>query len=182
MKKGINYWSFPKGLTGEENILTAMETAKAVGFDAIELAVFETGSLALDTSTSAIKGLASAAQDIGIEICSLATGLLWDYSLTSDNATVRQKGKEILHRMLEIAALLGTDCILVVPGAVDVFLTPGSPWSLTMWPMTGRCRRLARHSQRQKSMASVWPLKMSGISFFSVPWKCEPLSILSRIL
>lgn len=127
MKKGINYWSFPKGLTGEENIVAAMETAKAVGFDAIELAVFETGSLALDTDAGAIKQIAEAAQDIGIEICSLATGLFWEYSLTSDDASVRHKGKEILRRMLEIAALLGTDCILVVPGAVDVFFNPGIP-------------------------------------------------------
>jgi len=127
MKKGINYWCFPKGLTGEESIVAAMETAKAMGFDAIELSVFETGALALDTSPGAIKQIANAAQDIGIEICSLATLLHWEYSLTSDNATVRQKGKEILRRMLEIAALLGTDCILVVPGAVDVFFDPRIP-------------------------------------------------------
>ncbi len=71
MKKGINYECFPKELTGEKSIVAAMETAKAVGFDAIELSIFETGALALDTSPGAVKQIANAAQDIGIKICSL---------------------------------------------------------------------------------------------------------------
>ena len=64
---------------------------------------------------------------IVIEISSLATGLFWDYSLTSDNSSEREKAKRIVKKMLEVASWLGVDTILVVPGAVDVFFKPDFP-------------------------------------------------------
>jgi hexulose-6-phosphate isomerase len=62
-----------------------------------------------------------------VELPSLATGLYWSYSLTSNDSAVRQKARDIALRQLETAAVLGADTILVVPGAVGVDFIPNHP-------------------------------------------------------
>ena len=60
-----------------------------------------------------------------MEISSLASGLLWSCPLTSGDAAVRARAREIVRKQIEAASALGTDAILVIPGAVDVFFLPG---------------------------------------------------------
>ncbi|WNR43147.1 sugar phosphate isomerase/epimerase family protein [Paenibacillus roseipurpureus] len=122
MKKGINIWSFPGGTTVEDAIVLA----KKAGFDGIELALNERGHLSLESSESEIRSYRQLADEVGIEISSLATGLFWSYSLTSSQPQTRQKAKDIVKKQLEFAAILGVDTILVVPGAVGVDFIPDS--------------------------------------------------------
>jgi L-ribulose-5-phosphate 3-epimerase len=126
MKKSISYWSFPGGLEGKPKfgLKSCMKIAKEAGFDGIELAVAEAGELTLDSSKEEIKKITQAAKDAGIELSSLATGLLWDYSLTSSDDKTRGKAKDIVRRVLQLASYLGVDTILVIPGTVDVFFKP----------------------------------------------------------
>jgi len=121
MKKGINIWSFKRGMT----IAECMAMAKDAGFDGIELSLDQEGELSINSSDKDILQIKKMAEDIGIEIASLATGLYWAYPITSSDAKIRQKSKDIVKRQLETAALLGTNGILVVPGAV-AGLAPGS--------------------------------------------------------
>jgi hexulose-6-phosphate isomerase len=62
---------------------------------------------------------------MGLEISSLASGLLWRSSLTSEDAGTRKRARDIVKKQIEAASALGTDAILVIPGAVDVFFIPG---------------------------------------------------------
>lgn len=114
MKKGINIWSFKKGMTVAE----CMAMAKDAGFDGIELSLDEEGEISLNSSEKDILRIKKMAEDTGIEIASLATGLYWTYPVTSSDPKIRQKSKDIVKKQLETAALLGTDGILVVPGMV----------------------------------------------------------------
>lgn len=100
--------------------------AKEAGFEGIELALNETGELSLLSAENEIRGYKKIADQIGIEISSLATGLYWSYSLTSSNEEVRQKAKGIVKKQLDAAAILGVDTILVIPGAVGIDFIPGS--------------------------------------------------------
>ncbi|MEC0229016.1 sugar phosphate isomerase/epimerase family protein [Paenibacillus alba] len=120
MKKGINIWSFPSSLKVKEAIVLA----KDAGFDGIELALNETGELSLESTAEEIKGYRQLADETGIAISSLASGLYWTYSLTSSNPQIREKAKAIVKKQLEFAAILGVDTILVVPGAVGVDFIP----------------------------------------------------------
>ena len=43
MKKSISYWAFPGGLEGTKSIPAAFKEAKEAGFEAVELAIGETG-------------------------------------------------------------------------------------------------------------------------------------------
>ncbi|MDF2668824.1 MAG: sgbU [Paenibacillus sp.] len=122
MKKGINYWSFAAGRSVNE----CMKLAKQAGFEGIELALGEEGELRLDSSENEIRAIRRAADDCGIELTSLASGLYWSYSFTSANQDNRRKAAEIASKQLEIASWLGVDTVLIIPGAVGVDFIPGS--------------------------------------------------------
>lgn len=126
MKKSINYWSFAEKLTdgSKMSLKDCMEQAKEAGFEAIELTVAEEGELSLNSTRRDVEKIVETAEEVGIELSSLATGLFWDYSLSSSNDKVKDKAKGIVKKMLELASYLGIDTILVVPGAVDVFFKP----------------------------------------------------------
>ncbi len=94
--------------------------AKAAGFEGIEPALAETGSLSLESTEKDLLLIKGEAEDSGLEITSLASGLGWTNGLTSQRAVVREKAVDIVKRQLEAAAILGADTILVVPGAVGV--------------------------------------------------------------
>ncbi|QHW32776.1 sugar phosphate isomerase/epimerase [Paenibacillus rhizovicinus] len=122
MKKGINIWSFP----GETSIAEAIAIAKDAGFEGIELSLNENGPLSLESSAREIEDIRKLAEDKGIALTSLASGLYWSYSMTSANAANREKAQDIVKKQLETAAILGVDTILVIPGAVGVDFIPDS--------------------------------------------------------
>lgn len=120
MKKGINIWSFPHKM----KIIECMKMAKEAGFEGIELVYNQTGELSLESSIDEIKSIKDVSKAIEIEINSLATGLYWIYSLTSDRSDIRDKAKEIVRKQIDTASILETGTILVVPGAVGVDFKP----------------------------------------------------------
>ncbi|WP_336785424.1 sugar phosphate isomerase/epimerase family protein [Paenibacillus sp. MMO-177] len=123
MKKGINIWSFPAGMSIEESI----ELAKDAGFDGIELSLNETGPLSLESTTEEVRAIRQFADNTGIELSSLASGLYWDYPPTSENEQVSAKAFDVARKQLEHAAALGVDSVLIVPGAVGVDFIPNAP-------------------------------------------------------
>ncbi len=126
MKKSINCWSFPEKLANgsKMSLKDCMHLAKKAGFEAIELTVAEKGELSFDSTRQDVEKIVETAEEVGIELSSLATGLFWDYSLSSSNDKVKDKARGIVKKMLELASYLGVDTILVVAGAVDVFFKP----------------------------------------------------------
>ena len=142
MKKGISYWSFNGGLEGKADIEAVLKEAKAIGFDSVELTV-PGGALNFETSEKTCQDIAKLAQAIGIEISSLATGVYWSTSLTAGKAETRNLAIEYTNKMLQIARWVGTDALLVVPGAVDVFFDPASEHV-----RYDECYKLARQSIR----------------------------------
>jgi len=125
VKKGISYWSFEGGLEGKADVEKVLKEAKAAGFDSVELCV-PGGQLAFDVTPGTCGEIAKLAQSIGIEVSSLATGVYWGTSLSSSNAATRKEAVEYTKKLLNIAAAIGTDAVLVIPGAVDVFFDPKS--------------------------------------------------------
>ena len=121
MKKGISIWSFAEG-----DLRRCFELAKDAGFDGVEVALDETGEISLTSTKDDILKVKKMAEEIGIELYSVACGLYWNYNYTSGKAENREKAKAITEKQLEIASLLGCDTILVVPGAVDVVFDPAS--------------------------------------------------------
>lgn len=120
IRKGINIWSFDQNLSIEE----CMTMAKAAGFEGIELALAAKGPLSMESTDEDVLAIRDMASRIGIEISALATGLYWQYSLTSNREDIREKAKAVARREMEIGKLLGTDVVMVCPGAVGVDFQP----------------------------------------------------------
>lgn len=121
MKKGISIWSF-----AESDLEKCFALAKDAGFDGVEVALDEKGLISLESTEEDAKKVKAMAQKAGIELYSVATGLYWSYNYTSEKEENRKKAKEITKKQLQVAAWLGCDTILVVPGAVNVAFEPGS--------------------------------------------------------
>lgn len=120
MKKGISIWSF-----AETDLRKCMELAKSAGFDGIELALDEDSMVSMKSTKEDILEVKKMAEEIGLELYSVASGLYWQYNYTSANPENVKYAKEITKKQLQVAAWLGCDTILVVPGAVEVAFDPG---------------------------------------------------------
>lgn len=115
MKKGINIWSFPQG-----SIKDNLTLAKNAGFDGVELALNGEGELSMSSSDKEVLSIKNMADDMGLSLYSLSCGLCWDYRLSDDDASLRQKAKEMIKKQIYTAKLLGADTVLVIPGVVNV--------------------------------------------------------------
>ncbi|CAJ1316575.1 sugar phosphate isomerase/epimerase family protein [Paenibacillus nuruki] len=120
MKKGINIWSFSDQLS----IAECAHIAKDAGFAGIELSLNAEGELGLDVTDSQLSAIRETVTSEGLEISGLATGLYWEYAMTSDDPATRQQAIDICRKQLEVAAALEVDTILVIPGGVGVDFIP----------------------------------------------------------
>ena len=124
MKISASYWMFEGGLEAGKPITEAMQEAKELGFDAIELAIAGKGVLTHQTTQGQCEDIAAVGKKIGIEISSLASGESWTCSPTANDPEHRARIIEFTQKALQITKWLGTDAYLFVPGAVDVFFLP----------------------------------------------------------
>lgn len=121
MKKGISIWSFPPMALKD-----AFRLAKDAGFEGVEVALDETGELSLTTTEAELAQIKKQADEAGIALYSVACGLYWSYWLCSEDAAEQQKAKDILKKQIDVAAALGCQSILVIPGCVNAdFAAPG---------------------------------------------------------
>src|SRR4051812_4006984 len=120
MKKSINLWAFP--YPERMTLRECLQLAKDAGFDGIELNYDLDNDLSPKSSTKEFAAIRKMAADIGIAISGLCSFLYWPYSLTSNDASQRARGLELATKMAHAAHDLGTENVLVVPGAVHI------PW------------------------------------------------------
>jgi len=122
MKKGISIWSFPAGTLKESFLL-----AKDAGFDGVEVALDESaGEITLTSTEKDLLQVKKLAEDTGIQLYSVASGLYWSYFLNDEDESLRQQAQDIVRKQLDTAAALGCESILVIPGCVNAeFAAPG---------------------------------------------------------
>lgn len=120
MKKSINLWAFP--YPDKMTLKECLQLAKDAGFDGIELNYDLDSDLSPKSGTKEFVAIRKMADDIGIAISGLCSFLFWPYPLTSNNAEERARGMELAGLMTQAAHDLGTENLLVVPGAVHM------PW------------------------------------------------------
>jgi len=162
VKKGINYWSFPGGLEGKKDFSEASREAKELGYEGIEVCLFSEGPLSLDISASEVGKLRRTLEGAGLQAASVATGVLWEYPLTSSNPGVRERGKQIVTRCLEVGSQLGATGMLLVPGAVEIFFNPRAevvPYDVAMQRVEEAMRELVPVAEKNKvamGIENVW--------------------------
>lgn len=146
MFKGINQWSFPDTM----DLRACFELARSAGFDGVELVLVEApmendgvtkggaehlalpmtylgfhpyrnDEFTLQSTPEEIRQVKALADEVGIQIPSIATVLPFIYPLSDENPEIRQKGVDLIRTCLEFGAILQAEAVLVIPGLV-------TPW------------------------------------------------------
>ena len=118
MIKGISYLSFENGLSNNEPIESALSQTKSNGFDALELSVSNEGVINTNTSKTECETIRQQIDDSGIFVDSIATGMSWGISPTSDDEVVRKNSIRLHQEALKVASYLECKALLFVPGVV----------------------------------------------------------------
>jgi len=119
-KKSINQWAFP--YPERMNLEQCLKLAKEAGFDGIELNYDLDNDLSPKNGTKEFLTIRRQAEKIGIAISGVCSFLFWPYPLSSNDVMKRARGLELAGKIAACAADLGTENVLVVPGAVHI------PW------------------------------------------------------
>lgn len=136
MRIGINQFCFPAPC----DVRQALERAKALGFDCIELCLTadqrpgrSTGGVtdALDISgyfnrllhehaeERDFLALRSIVEEIGLPVCSIGGIISFSiYPLTAQDESTARKSMDAVKRMLDAAQILGAGSALVIPGMI----------------------------------------------------------------
>ncbi len=118
MIKGISYLSFENGLSNNEPIESALSQTKSNGFDALELSVSNEGVINTNTSLTECETIRQQIDDSGVFVDSIATGMSWGISPTSDDEVVRKNSIRLHQEALKVASYLECKALLFVPGVV----------------------------------------------------------------
>jgi hexulose-6-phosphate isomerase len=123
MLKSISAWAFSPQRPADE----IFRMAKDNGFEGVEVSIGADGAPAnqvwLDSTEDDCKRLVEQAQQAGIQLAGLASGLGWGNPLT--NTATQGAGKNAVKQSLQVARWLGVDAILVVPGGVGAEFIDG---------------------------------------------------------
>jgi len=141
-KKSINLWAFPypQQMTLEQ----CLKLAKAAGFDGIELNYDLDSELSPKSGAAEFTQIRKMAEKIGIAISGMCSFLFWPYPLTANDPARAAKGLELAGKIAEAASDLGTENVLVVPGAVHI------PWRTDYDPVPNDvCEKRAKEAVRK---------------------------------
>ncbi len=115
--KAINYWVLG-GFAGEKEPKQAIDDAADMGLDGIELTFGE--SINEDITEEECKTIKKYADEKRIGLKTMASGFYWGCSIASPDENERKKAMDFSKKYINTAANLGTETILLIPGAVDV--------------------------------------------------------------
>jgi L-ribulose-5-phosphate 3-epimerase len=122
--KGISYLSFENGLSNNESIDSALIQTQSNGFDALELSVSNEGVINTNLSESECSTIRQKIDDSGVFVDSIATGMSWGISPTSDDAEVRKNSIKLHQDAIRVASHLDCKALLFVPGVVKSPISP----------------------------------------------------------
>jgi hexulose-6-phosphate isomerase len=142
MLKSINLWAFP--YPDRMTLRECFQLAKDAGFDGVEINFALEGEFSAESKPADIEAIRRQAEQVGIAISGVCSFLYWPYSLTHNDQDRRRRGLKLAGQMIEAARILGTQNLLVVPGAVYI------PWLADEPPVPNNvCDQRAREAVRQ---------------------------------
>ena len=193
--KSISYWSFAGGLDNTAPYGNVFQQAREAGFDAVEVGIAEEGILTTSSTREECRQIAREADDAGVKIASVATGLYWEYPFSASDDSVRKRAIQATKDMLRVASWLDTDALLVIPGKVDFFADPAGeivPYDQVWERATSallQCLPAAEKEGVAMALENVWnkfllsPLEMKNfIDQFDSPWVGSYLDVGNAVL
>lgn len=163
MKKSINLWALPH--PQKMTLKECFALCKDAGFDAVEVNYALEGELSPQASASDLKAIGAQARKIGLEISGICSFLFWPYALSHEDPKRREKGIEVATQMIRAAPLLGTENVLVVPGAVYIpWLEnePPVPFDVCDRRAKEAVRRLIPEAEKAKAYLNIENIFVNG--------------------
>ncbi len=161
MIRSISHWSMPEGSTVEQS----MRLAKQAGYDAIELAVDETGEFSVETSAEDLAAIKAMADEIGLQLPTVASGMGWAYPSIGPDPAICARSRELTIGSLDAAAALGAEVLLCVPGSV----TDDYAYDQALADLVTTFKGLAREAEKRGviiGVENVWnKFMLSPIEF-----------------
>ena len=113
----LNGWIYC-GFGGEKKPREFIDWSAEKGLDGVELTVGD--CLSPDTTREEAVALAAYAREKGVGLRTLASGCGWGKWLCADDPAERAEAIAFVKKYLQLAAWLGAETVLVVPGATRV--------------------------------------------------------------
>lgn len=181
MLKSISIWAIKDA--DSRPAADVFAEVKRAGFDGLELAVGAEGHVTPESTEKDCAELLRVAAEEGVKVSSLASGMGWQFQLTSDDEAIRARGVEIVQASARVGAWLGVDCLLVIPGMVSPLGAEGPehvPYDTAyerMQESVGECVAAAEQAGVVLGIENVWnkilltPLEMKAfIDSFGTNW------------
>ena len=143
MKKGVSFFTFGPNA----DILEAARQTAQAGYDGVELVLSEAGPLNMKTTDRELGALRRQIEDLGLSVCSVGAWNLWEYNLAGTDRKAANHARDIVRKQIDLAASLGADTVLVVPGWVGSSFAPGIiPYEVVYDNAQEALRALAPHA------------------------------------
>ena len=124
MYKALNYWVFG-GFGPNKTPYEFIDFAKAQGLDGVELTVGD--CLPETIGEDECRRIAAYAKERGVGLKTLASGCYGALNLGAADEDERRRAVEFTRKYLQIAAWIGAETILVIPGSAQVTWDPSRP-------------------------------------------------------
>lgn len=124
MYKALNYWVFG-GFGPAKTPYEFIDFAKEQGLDGVEMTVGDCLPESIDEAEC--RKIAAYAKERGIGLKTLATGCYGAMNLGAADEAERQRAIEFTKKYLRIAAWIGAETVLVIPGSAHVTWDPSRP-------------------------------------------------------
>ena len=124
MYKALNYWVFG-GFGPNKTPYEFIDFAKAQGLDGVELTVGD--CLSIDIDEAECRKIAAYSKERGVGLRTLASGHYGAESLGAADEAERLRAVDFTKKYMQIAAWIGAETILVVPGSTHVTWDPSRP-------------------------------------------------------
>lgn len=121
MRSSISFFSFDQRVSIRE----ACTHAKKAGYEGVELCLSEGGELNMKTSDADLKDLDTMIRDLGLLVSSIGAWNLWEHNLAGEDESGASYACDIVKKQVDVAAALGADATLVVPGWVGTGFAQG---------------------------------------------------------
>ncbi len=160
MKKSINLWALP--YPEEMDLETCFDICADAGFEGVEVNYDLEGDLSPEASEDEIRAIGDMARAKGLEIAGVCSFLFWPYPFTHEDPDVREQGVDLAAKMIRATRLLGSNELLVVPGATYVPFMPEEPpvrFDVAEERATQAVRRLleaAEHQEVHMNMENIF--------------------------
>jgi hexulose-6-phosphate isomerase len=105
-------------MPGAWSAAQCIQAAADNGFDTLELNLEESGDVRRGMTEHEANEIRKLANDTGVGLPSVSCGLGWKYPMSSPDDAVQKEGIAVVKQLLQTAAWLGADTVLVVPGMV----------------------------------------------------------------